>query len=268
MLSFPQSPSFGSAAAGGGLMVIRFFGRELVLPPFAKYIIAAAVVAFLVALGFVIVKSADSGELLPIASSSENSAGSSEKLPGGTNSSTASETQSVTPTPGDSGSEKSIDSTPAPGTVIYVYIVGAVNRPDVYEMQAGCILRDLVDSAGGLTEKADPEAINLACKLTGGMMIKIPEKGASDKNWLIDSGVSQSAVTVTADTIATGAKVNINTASASELCALPGVGQSTALKIISYRTENGPFASISDITKVNGIKSAKFSEIKAYITVN
>ena len=227
-------------------MVIRLFGREFFLPLWLKISFISIIILCLVAGGFIIVKSRKAAEI-------------SSYLPD----------PDKTPvvTQGEPSPSVSPASTEPPcDNLIFVYIVGEIKKPDVYEIPSESILKDLVNLAGGVTDKADLEAVNLASKLSGGMMIKIPAKGASDKSWLIDSGVAQPG-TISSGDIMSGVKVNINTATAAELCALPGIGESTALKIISYRTEHGKFASIDEIKKVNGIKDAKFSEIKDYITI-
>ena len=162
-------------------------------------------------------------------------------------------------------SESTPVPTPSPAPepeIITVYIVGAIEKSDVYDLPKGSLLNDLVRIAGGLSEGADREAVNLAAELSNGMMIRIPFVGDKDKKWVVDEGTGGSS-----SKISDGGLVNINTASVTDLCTLPGVGESTALKIISYRTENGPFEKITDIMNVGGIKTAKFNEIKNYITV-
>lgn len=109
--------------------------------------------------------------------------------------------------------------------------------------------------------------MNLARQVTDGEQIVVraysePESGAGESIDSSDSGVSSSSTTgVLTD------KVNINTASASELITLDGVGESTAAKIIAYRQANGSFASIEDIKKVSGIGDKKYEAIKDRITV-
>ena len=62
-------------------------------------------------------------------------------------------------------------------------------------------------------------------------------------------------------------KVNINKANKEKLMTLPGVGESTTLKIIEYRTQNGDYKSIEDLKKVAGIGDSKFNNLKEYVTV-
>ena len=62
-------------------------------------------------------------------------------------------------------------------------------------------------------------------------------------------------------------KVNINTANQAELETLPGIGPSTALKIIEYRKENGKFNNIEDIKNISGIGDSKFNKVKEFIRV-
>ncbi|MBP5312347.1 MAG: ComEA family DNA-binding protein [Clostridia bacterium] len=223
-------------------MRIRFFGRIIVIPLWLKYGLIGLVFVILSVAGFFISREAQSGVV-----------GYTERNE---------ETVSSLPADRITGSElPALPSATPEVKYITVYIVGAVAVSDVYDLPEGSILNELVALAGGFAEGADREAVNLAAELSNGMMIRIPFKSDKEKNWIVDGGTSSSAK------ITEGGLVNINTASVSELCTLPGVGESTALKIISYRTENGPFGSISDIMNVGGIKTAKFNEIKNYITV-
>ena len=116
-------------------------------------------------------------------------------------------------------------------------------------------------------ENADQLSINLARQVTDGEQIVVQayieaEPGNSESTGASDSGLPSSS-----NTEVLSSKVNINTASASELTTLDGIGESTAAKIIAYRQANGSFASIEDIKKVSGIGDRKYEAIKDRITV-
>jgi competence protein ComEA len=143
-------------------------------------------------------------------------------------------------------------ATPQP-TTIEVYVTGAIQKPDVYSLPVGSIVKDLIAIAGGATVDADLEAINLAQRLSDQLHIHVPRKG-------------EVAPTPPAGS-APGALININTADAIQLDTLPGIGPSTAQSIIDYRTKNGPFKKIEDIKNVPRIADTEFNKIKDMITV-
>lgn len=180
---------------------------------------------------------------------------------------------------------------------IYVYICGAVLYPNVYAVPANARIVDVVNMAGGLTEEAGKEYINLASPVYDGQKILIPtyEDISSGKynpeeyaNNINDSGTNSAANnsmqasqnTVlnsnqnTSNTISSNnnssdsSKININTANETELMTIPGIGESKAEKIINYRQENGGFTQIEDIMFIPGIKEGLFNKIKDYIRVN
>ena len=146
--------------------------------------------------------------------------------------------------------------TPTPVS-IKVYVAGAVNRPDVYELPVDAIVKDAVTAAGGATADADLDRINLATDLADQMEVYVPRKGEA----------APSAPSNGSAPNATGEKININTASAEELDKLPGIGPSIAKAIVDYRTKNGPFKKIEDINDVKGIGDALFEKIKDQITI-
>lgn len=136
---------------------------------------------------------------------------------------------------------------------ICVYVCGNVVSPGVYEIASGMRVADAIDLAGGVLEVADETVLNLADYVTDGQRIYVPNKEeAASGNYEQDAG---------------GGLVNINTAGVNELTTLPGIGQSRAESIISYRENNGKFQSIEDIMNISGIKQAAFSKIKDYICV-
>ena len=147
-------------------------------------------------------------------------------------------------------------ATPTPAT-INVYVSGAVNKPDVYPLPLGSIVKDAVATAGGATDEADLDQVNLALKLSDQMQVYVPRKGeaVADPQQL-DRPRPRSR-----------AMININTAIVEELDKLPGIGPSIAQAIIDYRTQNGPFKKIEDINDVKGIGDALFAKIKDSITV-
>ena len=122
--------------------------------------------------------------------------------------------------------------------------------------------------AGGNTEEADLSKVNLAYTLSDGQKVYIPKVGEeiSEQNEFLEyisSGFGNNDVIEEKNGIAIGGeKVNINTAKQTELETLPGIGPSTAQKIIDYRTKNGLFETIEDIQNVKGIGDGKFEEIK------
>ncbi len=146
-------------------------------------------------------------------------------------------------------------ATPTPAT-INVYVSGAVNKPDVYALSLGSLVKDAMAIAGGATAEADLDHINLALKLSDQMQVYVPRKGEAVPTPRSSGGSS----TLTSP-------ININTASAEELDVLPGIGPSLAKTIIDYRTTNGPFKTIEDINNVKGIGDALFAKIKDSITV-
>jgi len=159
---------------------------------------------------------------------------------------------------------------PAPTSApISVHVIGAVPRPGLYEFPENARVQDAIDAAGGLLAGADENALNLAALLEDGQQLNIPfEAGSAPPS---DSGSDAADLPSSddgnADDGQTGELVNINTATLEELDSLPGIGPTTAQKIIDYRTENGPFSVIEDIMNVSGIGPATFEDIKDLITV-
>jgi competence protein ComEA len=147
---------------------------------------------------------------------------------------------------------------PALPETVTVHVVGEVRRPGVYELPAGSRARDAVDAAGGLLGAAEQEAVNLARVLTDGEQLTVPRHGAVPAASAAGPGGAPAA----------GGKVDLNTATAAELDTLPGVGPSTAAKIVADRTSNGPFRSVDDLMRVSGIGPAKFDALKDLVRVD
>ena len=128
-------------------------------------------------------------------------------------------------------------------TVIFVDIKGAVKNPGVYQMKVGDRVKDALDAAGGLTEEADSQKVNLAKRLEDQMVIVVPKVGEEAE--AIPAGA-------TSKEASKEGKVNINTATVEELKTLKGVGEKKAEAIIEYRKKNGSFKTKEDLMKVRG----------------
>jgi competence protein ComEA len=167
---------------------------------------------------------------------------------------------------------------------IKIYVVGEVKKPGVVTMKKGQIIKDAIDLAGGTTDKADIENINMVFELQENLMLRVWSKAdrqarqdkASDGGQISANGVgiiknSGGAVVeekkAEENSKGLGGKVNINTASAEELNSLPGVGPSTAAKIISFREQTGKFNKVEDLMEVTGIGESKFNSLKDFITI-
>lgn len=156
------------------------------------------------------------------------------------------------PEPPSSGSEEE----PAAAPTIMVHVGGAVVAPGLYELPERSRVNDAIVAAGGMDERAASDALNLARAVADGEQIIVPT---------IEEQQAQAAADPASPT-AMG-KVNINTADAELLDTLPGVGESTAEKIIADRERNGPFSSPEDLKRVSGIGDKKFEELADLITV-
>ena len=156
-----------------------------------------------------------------------------------------------------------VSETEAMDPAFVVHVCGEVANPGIYELPAGSRIYEAVKAAGGFTENAEEESVNLASPIEDGVQIRIYSKdeaetlaaGAAPFDGFEASGEGKEPV------------VNLNTATKEELMTLSGIGESRAEDIIRYREENGGFQNIEDIMKVSGIKDAAFQKIKDRITV-
>ena len=162
---------------------------------------------------------------------------------------------------------------------LVVHICGAVSAPGVYELPAGSRIIDAVEAGGGFLPEADEACCNLAEEIVDGCQIYIMTKtescadGQTEKKAGIQTSPDGDMQTTDRNVRSNSAPaldsalVNLNTADAAALMTLPGIGESRAKAIISYREQHGAFVKIEDIMKISGIKQAAFSKIKDKITV-
>jgi competence protein ComEA len=154
----------------------------------------------------------------------------------------------------------------ATGTV-FVHVVGAVHHPGLYRLAAGSRVADAVSAAGGLAAGGAQEGVNLASVIKDGEQIAIPTHEELKRGGMRAGGGAASSVAGSQP--GGGAQaVNINTADAAALDTLPGVGPSTAAKIVADRQANGPFATPDDLGRVPGIGPKKLEQLKPAICVN
>lgn len=162
--------------------------------------------------------------------------------------------ESVAEFPELEAAEQAAETRVAVPQTVYVYVCGAVRTPGVVEVPEGSRAAEALELAGGMTTEADPFYVNLAEIVTDGHKLYFPT--ASEAEELEAAGKA-----------AEEGLVNINTASAEELCTLPGIGASRAADIVRYREKNGAFQTKEDIMKVSGIKQNAYDKLCDRITV-
>lgn len=160
---------------------------------------------------------------------------------------------------------------------IIVHISGAVQNEGIVELESGSRVADAIEKAGGLKENAYMDEINLAYQLEDGEKIHIPTIEEQKEKENQETKVENESATGSDGTISRSSnssinngsqtKININTATEEELDTLPGIGPSTATKILDYRKEKGKFKTIEEIKEVSGIGENKYEKIKDRITV-
>ncbi len=165
--------------------------------------------------------------------------------------------------------KESADAEAAP--TIFVHVSGAVNNPGLYEVDAGSRVASAVQAAGGYSDDAATDSVNLARVLEDGEQVVIARVGDDVGAGGAQAGAGQAGAGQGAGQGAaqatTQGKLNINSASAAELETLPGIGPSTAQKIVSERTANGSFKSVDDLMRVSGIGEKKLAAIADLICV-
>ena len=158
---------------------------------------------------------------------------------------------------------------------ITVYVSGEVVKPGVYVLLATARVIDALQAAGGATNQADLVVVNLAAPLVDAAQVFIPRMGSTPRVTLPRphaginlpiAGAGAGAGAVGGATPTAGI-VDINSATISDLDALPGVGPSTAQAIIDYRVANGPYASVDDLLNVRGIGPSKLAALRARVRV-
>ena len=140
-------------------------------------------------------------------------------------------------------------STPPP---LVVDVTGAVRQPGLYHLGGSARIADAITRAGGTTPKADLDQVNLAAPLADGEQVVVPRRGAAGAAAGPGGG-------------APGAPVELSTATAEQLDALPGIGPVTAQKILDYRAQHGAFHSVDELDAIPGIGPARIGQLRGLV---
>jgi competence protein ComEA len=162
--------------------------------------------------------------------------------------------------PSASSPAASTSSSPRPRIVVHV--VGAVRRPGLVRLPHGSRVQDAIDAAGGLRSSAAPGELNLAQILTDGQQVLVGSRahpGGRLSGGGNDSGSGASS--------GSSPQVDLNTATATQLDSLPGVGPVTAERILAWRTEHGRFRRIDELQEVEGIGPKTYADIAPHVRV-
>ncbi len=141
---------------------------------------------------------------------------------------------------------------------LVVYVAGEVRRPGLYRVPPGARANDAVQKAGSFSNAADRAAVNLAEIVQDGEEIRVPRTGESAPRARKPVRKKRQRVRMSVD---------LNSASAGELAQVPGLGQTLAERIVAYRAQNGPFASLDELTDVSGFTQRRIDTLAQYLVV-
>jgi competence protein ComEA len=144
-----------------------------------------------------------------------------------------------------------------PSASLVVDVAGAVRRPGLVRLPRGARVADAVARAGGLTRRAERDAVNLAAPVADGQQVLVPARGAAGGGASAGGGVAAGGA-------ATG-PVSLSAATPEQLDTLPGIGPVTAQKIVAYREQHGPFTSVDGLDAIPGIGPARIAELQGLV---
>ena len=241
--------------------------RRLAIAPRAAIIAGSAllILALALALRAVLVSTGAGGQAAPVAAAGASTAMGSP--PTGTAAAPAMR-PATAPATGSAAGPGGLSATS--GSIV-VHVTGAVNRPGVVTLPPGSRVTDAINAVGGASAEADTQQLNLARVLSDGEQIRVPRIGEvlPDPAPQPCPAASPGAGTASGKPGGGGAAgtININTASATDLEKLPGIGPALAQRIVEYRDSHGPFASVDALTDVPGIGKAKLEGLREQATV-
>ncbi len=146
-------------------------------------------------------------------------------------------------------------------TALVVYVAGEVRRPGLYRVPPGARANDAVEKAGSFSNAADRAAVNLAEIVQDGEEIRVPRTGESAPR------SSRSRKSTRKKRARVRMSVNLNSASAGELARVPGLGETLAQRIVAYRAQNGPFASLDELADVSGFTPRRIDTLAQYLVL-
>lgn len=155
---------------------------------------------------------------------------------------------------GTDGTEDKDKDSIEEGSLLYVYVCGAVHKPGVYGLEPGSRIVAAIEAAGGFLPEAATEAVNLAQPVADGIQITVPD-------------ISEQNAVIREESRKASGMVNLNTATEEELCSLSGIGAVRAQAILAYRREIGSFHDIEQLKEISGIGDSLFNQVKDNIYI-
>jgi competence protein ComEA len=170
------------------------------------------------------------------------------------------------PSPATAPIEPSAQTEPLSTAEVVVHVSGAVKKSGVYRLAPESRVADAIEQAGGASENADLDALNLAEPIQDGQKIHVPRKGEVSAPTVASVPPSRTPRSAP-QAAAVQFPINLNTATAEQLEAIPGIGPVLAQRIIEYRQTHGRFQSVDELLEVRGIGPKRLESMRPYVTV-
>lgn len=169
--------------------------------------------------------------------------------------------------PSEDANAPTAEAEEAPAPDIYVHVAGCVASPGICKLPQGARIAQAIEAAGGFTEDAACESVNLAREAQDGEQIIVASAAEAAASAANGTGVAAGGSGSAQGSAAADGRVNINTATEADLQTISGIGPSKAQKIIAYRESNGPFKTVEDLCNVSGIGEKTLENIRDQITI-